>query len=359
MQITGTTGNTVNVQPQVSQSKPIFKKTETIHKSEKTKDIRRANITASKGISDVVRTSLGPRGMDKMIQDSRGEVLITNDGATIMKQMEVVHPTAKMMVELSKSQDIEAGDGTTSVVVIAGALLQSCEILLDKGIHPTIISEAFQLAVEQSTKILKSITIPLEISNKDLLRKCVETALASKVVSSNSQELARIAVEAVLSVIDPLTADTVDLKDIKVVKKLGGTIEDTELVEGLVFTNQKISHVSGSLSKIENPKIALIQFCLTAPKTDIENSIVVKDYTAMDRILKEERMYIIDLVKKIAASGANVLLIQKSILRDAVNELSLHFLAKKILLLLKILKETKLILYARLLMLLLLLILIN
>lgn len=299
------------------------------NKSEKQKDIRSTNITAAKAVSDVVRTSLGPRGMDKMIQDSRGEVLITNDGATILKQMEVVHPTAKMLVEISKSQDVEAGDGTTSVVVLAGALLEACRVLLDKGIHPTTISESFQEALTQSLEILKTISRPVDLADKEMLIKCVNTSLSSKVVSSYSDQLSPIAVEAVLKIIDPKTAINVDLRDIKIVKKLGGTIEDTELVEGLVFTSNKISRSAGGPSKIVNPKIALIQFCVSPPKTDIENSINVKDYSAMDRIMKEERTYIVELVKKIAKSGANVLLIQKSILRDATTDLSLHFLAKK------------------------------
>jgi T-complex protein 1 subunit delta len=299
------------------------------NKSEKTQEVRRGNITAAKAVSDVVRTSLGPRGMDKMIQDAKGEVLITNDGATILKQIEVVHPTAKMLVEISKAQDIEAGDGTTSVVVVAGALLSATELLLEKGIHPTIISEGFQVALNKALEILQTICSPVDLADRDSLIKCVVTALSSKVVSSNSDLLAPIAVDAVMKIIDAKTATTVDLKDIKIVKKLGGTIDDTELVEGLVFAHNKPSHSAGGPSKVANPKIALIQFCVSSPKTDVENNIVVKDYSAMDRLLKEEKKYIAEMVKKISESGCNVLLIQKSILRDATNDLSLHFLAKK------------------------------
>jgi len=306
-----------------------IKKDAIFNRSEKTTEVRRGNITAAKAVSDVVRTSLGPRGMDKMIQDPKGEVLITNDGATILKQIEVVHPTAKMLVEISKAQDIEAGDGTTSVVVIAGALLSACELLLEKGIHPTIISEGFQIALNRALEILQTISTPVDLSDRDLLIKCVVTALSSKVVSSNSDLLAPIAVDAVLKIIDSKVATTVDLKDIKIVKKMGGTVDDTELVEGLVFANNKPAHSAGGPSKIANPKIALIQFCVSSPKTDVENNIVVKDYSQMDRLLKEEKKYIAEMVKKIAESGCNVLLIQKSILRDATNDLSLHFLAKK------------------------------
>jgi T-complex protein 1 subunit delta len=297
-------------------------------KNDRERDVRISNIKAAKAVADVIRTSLGPRGMDKMIQDSKGEVLITNDGATILKQMEVVHPTAKMLVEISKAQDIEAGDGTTSVVVLAGALLEACESLLYRGIHPTAISEAFGYALEKAKLILKTVADPVSLEDREALITCVQTSLASKVVSHNAN-LAPLAVDAVLKIIDPKTATNVDLKDVKVVRKLGGTMDDTELVDGLVFVNNKPSSSAGGPTRIVDPKIALIQFCLSAPKTDIQNNVVVKDYTAMDRILKEERQYIAEQVKQIVKSGANVLLIQKSILRDAVNELSLHFLAKK------------------------------
>mmetsp|Transcript_20924 Transcript_20924/g.34542 ORF Transcript_20924/g.34542 Transcript_20924/m.34542 type:complete len:391 (-) Transcript_20924:225-1397(-) len=170
-------------------------------------------------------------------------------------------------------------------------------------------------------------SVPVDLTDRDSLVKAASTSLNSKVISNNSSTLAPLAVDALLSIIDPLSATNCDLRDIAVVKKLGGTIDDTELVRGLVFT-QKVSHAAGGPTKVANAKIALIQFCLSAPKTDIEQNVVVSDYSQMDRILKEERKYILDMCKKIQKSGCNVLLIQKSILRDAVNELSLHFLAK-------------------------------
>jgi T-complex protein 1 subunit delta len=297
--------------------------------SEKTKDIRMSNIIAAKAISDVVRTSLGPRGMDKMIQDGKGHVLITNDGATILKQMEVVHPTAKMLVEISKAQDIEAGDGTTSVVVIAGALLKACQELLAKGIHPSAISDGFQVALTKALEIIDGMAQPVDLNNREQLIQNAITSLSSKVVSQHSDLLAPMAVDAVLRIIDKENDTNVDLRDIHVSKKLGGTVDDSELIDGLVFVDKKASHFAGGPSKIKDAKIGLIQFTLSAPKTDLENNVVVHDYTAMDRILKEERKYILDLVKKISSTGCNVLLMQKSILRDAVNDLALHFLAKK------------------------------
>jgi len=293
----------------------------------KEKDVRMSNIIAAKAVADTIRTSLGPRGMDKMIQKGEGEVLITNDGATILSQMQVFHPTAQMLVQLSKSQDIEAGDGTTGICVIAGALLQACSELLSKGIHPTMIAESFKLAAAKAKEVLVGMARPIDINDKPSVLDAVNTCLSSKVVHNNADTLAPIAVEAVLSVIDPKTAVNADLNDIKIVKQVGGTIDDTELVNGLVL-ERGCKTSAGGPSKVENAKIALIQFCLSAPKTDMENNVVVSDYAAMDRILREERKYILNQCKKIKKWGCNVLLIQKSILRDAYNDLSLHFLAK-------------------------------
>jgi len=254
---------------------------------------------AAKSISEVVRTSLGPRGMDKMIQDAKGKVLITNDGATILKKMEVIHPTAKMLVEISKAQDIEAGDGTTTVVVIAGALLKACQELLGKGIHPAAISDGFQVALNKCLEVMDDMAQPVDLNDRDQLIQNAVTSLSSKVVSQNSDLLAPMAVDAVLKIINKETDTTVDLRDISVNKKLGGTIDESELVDGLVFTHNKVSHFAGGPTRIANAKIGLIQFCLSAPKSDLESNVVVHDYTAMDRILKEERKYILDLIKKI------------------------------------------------------------
>jgi len=292
----------------------------------KPEHVRDSNIVAAKAVANAVRTSLGPKGMDKMIQASDGSVTITNDGATILKQMQVLHPAAKMLVELSKAQDIEAGDGTTTVVVIAGALLEAASKLLGKGIHPTVISESFQKAATKSKEILQKRSMRVELTDRQSLLQSASTSLNSKVVSQHSSLLSPIAVDAVMKVIDPTTATNVDLRDIRILKKLGGTVDDTELIEGLVL-DQKTSGYDGP-KKIEKAKIGLIQFCISPPKTDMENNVVINDYTQMDRILKEERQYILNIVKKIKAVNCNVLLIQKSILRDAVNELALHFLAK-------------------------------
>ncbi|KAE8232415.1 hypothetical protein CF326_g2549 [Tilletia indica] len=357
--------------------------------AEKPDEVRRSNLSAAKSVGDAVRTSLGPKGLDKMIQTPSGEVIITNDGATILKHMAVLHPAARMLVELSQAQDIEAGDGTTSVVVIAGSLLGAAEKMLNKGIHPTVIAESFQKAALKSVEFLTEISTPLNLNDKESLLRAASTSLNSKIVSQYSTVLAPIAVNAVTRLLDPSQKTTgppasssnanpvnpappaagtstgaksagsgpsettgaatatanamasgsnavtrdrdnepnVDLREIRLVKKVGGTIDDTELVEGLVLEQNVVSG-SGGPTRMEKAKIALCQFQLSSPKPDMDNQIVVNDYRQMDKILKEERQYLLNMCKKIKKSGCNVLLIQKSILRDAVNELALHFLAK-------------------------------
>lgn len=286
--------------------------------------VRMSNIAAAKAVADAVRTSLGPKGMDKMIQRSDGSVTITNDGATILDLIEVLHPAAKMLVQLSKSQDVEAGDGTTGVVVIAGSLLNACERLLSKGIHPSEISNAFGMAAVKGAEFLEQMATPVELSDRKELIKSASTSLNSKVVSLYADTIAPIVVDAALKVAD-LESNSVDLNDIRLIKKLDGTIEDTELVDGVVLDNH-FSHLTSNRDHQENAKIALVQFCLSAPKTDMDNQVVISDYSQMDRVLREERNYIMDLCKKIKKSGCNVLLVQKSILREAVSDQALHFL---------------------------------
>ena len=212
-------------------------------------------------------------------------------------------------MEISKAQDIEAGDGTTSVVVMAGALLKACTDLLAKGIHPTAISDGFQVALRKANEVIDGMSMDVDLNNRDQLIQNAITSLSSKVVSHHSDLLAPMAVDAVLRIIDKATADNVDLNNIHVSKKLGGTIDDSELIDGLCFVDKKASHSAGGPTRIENAKIGLIQFPISAPKSDLESNVVVHDYTAMDRLLKEERKHILELVKKILATGANVLLL--------------------------------------------------
>nr|POF12892.1 t-complex protein 1 subunit delta [Quercus suber] len=293
---------------------------------EKPQAVRMANITAARAVADAIRTSLGPRGMDKMIQTGKGETIITNDGNTMLKDMSVLHPAAKMLVDLANAQDIEAGDGTTSVVVIAGSLLGAAERLLGKGIHPTIISESFQRAASRAVEILDEISVPINLSDRQTLLKAASTSLSSKIVSQEPK-LAPMAVDAVIRTINPTHAQNVDLRNVRILKKSGGVIDDSEMVDGLVLGQQVVKSAGGP-TRIEKAKIGLIQFQLSPPKPDMENQIVVNDYRQMDKILKEERTYLLNMAKKIKKAKCNVLLIQKSILRDAVNDLSLHFLYK-------------------------------
>uniref|UniRef100_A0A0A9YHP0 T-complex protein 1 subunit delta n=1 Tax=Lygus hesperus TaxID=30085 RepID=A0A0A9YHP0_LYGHE len=310
---------------------------------EKEKDVRYNNIVAAKAIADIVRTSLGPKGMDKLITSADGQHTITNDGATIVGKLETNHPAAKMIIDLSKAQDIEAGDGTTSVVILAGSLLDAAQQLIEKGIHASSISRAFMMSLKVTKEILTSIAIPLDFTNRDSLLQAAITSLNSKVISTYSDVLAPIAVDAVLRVVNPATATNVDLQQIKVVSKVGGTIDDTELIDGLCFAQGSVSSTTtnDTTSIIKNAKIGLIQYQLSPPKTNMENSIVIEDYTQIDRILREERTYIQKLLKPIIKSGCNVLLIQKSILRDAVCDLALHYLSSRKIMVIKDIERTE------------------
>ncbi|KAI0293103.1 t-complex protein 1 [Russula brevipes] len=288
-------------------------------------EVRLSNLVAAKAISDAVRTSLGPRGMDKMIQTSKGEVIVTNDGATILRSIQALHPASKMLVDLSAAQDVEAGDGTTTVVVLAGSLLGAAERMLQKGIHPTIIAESFLKASAKAVEFLTEISAPIDLNDRTTLIRAASTSLNSKIVSQYSSILAPIAVSAVTRLVT--TSSTVDLRDIRIVKKVGGTIEDTELIDGVVL-NQNVVVAAGGPTRIEKAKIGLIQFQLSAPKPDMDNTVVINDYRQMDKVIKEGRTYLLNICKKIKKTGCNVLLIQKSILRDAVDDTSLTFLKR-------------------------------
>ena len=301
---------------------------------DKQSDVRMANIAAAKTVADAIRTSLGPRGMDKMISQAKGEVIITNDGATILDKLQVTHPCAKMLVELSKAQDVEAGDGTTSVVVLCGSLLKAAQSLLLKGIHPSDIQSSFMEGGRLATQVLQDMAENIDIEDRKTLIKAAVTSLSSKVVSQNSSSLAPMAVDSVYRVRD-IAKQNVDLSNIKVVTCLGGTVDDTELITNGMIFKQKASQAAGGPTRIQNAKIALIQFQLSAPKTDMEMQVAIKDYQQIDRVIKQERMYILKMCKQIQESGCNVLLIQKSILRDAVSDQTLDFLAKMKIMVLK------------------------
>lgn len=317
--------------PAVAPSNATFKD------KEKPQEVRKANILAARAVSDAIRTSLGPKGMDKMIRTKNGEIIISNDGATILKHMAVLHPAARMLVDVSHAQDVEAGDGTTTVAILTGAFLGAAERLLSKGIHPTLIAESFQRAAQRSVEILLDMSYKISLDNREQLIRAATTSLSSKIVSQHSQLLAPLAVDSVLKVIneeeisngpdETITKKNVDLNDIRLIKKVGGTIDDTHLVNGIVLTQNVVKHAGGPV-RVEKAKIGLIQFQISPPKPDMENNVVVNDYRQMDKILKEERAYLLNICKKIKKAKCSVLLIQKSILRDAVNDLALHFLSK-------------------------------
>lgn len=270
----------------------------TFKDKEKPQEVRNSNILAARAVADAIKTSLGPKGMDKMIKTGKGQIIISNDGHTILKHMAVLHPAAKMLVDVSQAQDVEAGDGTTSVVVLTGALLGAAEKLLKKGIHPTIIAESFQRAAGEAVLILQEMAQKISLEDREALIKAASTSLSSKIVSQHSNLLAPLSVDSVLRIHDSVNKpNVVDLNDIRIIKKLGGTIDDTQLIDGIVL-NQNVIKSAGGPIRVEKAKIGLIQFQLSPPKPDMENNIVINDYRQMDKILKEERAYLLNMCKK-------------------------------------------------------------
>mmetsp|Transcript_21874 Transcript_21874/g.42493 ORF Transcript_21874/g.42493 Transcript_21874/m.42493 type:complete len:532 (-) Transcript_21874:68-1663(-) len=285
-----------------------------------------SNFIISKAVSDSIRTSLGPHGMDKIII-SDTEILITNDGATILENAHFQHPAAKMLVNISKSQDKEIGDGTTTVVVLTGSLLGTCLNCLKKGIKRMDIAKSLQDFLKKVEKILIGISFPVNLKNKEILYNAAVSSLESKVISAHSYILAPIAVNSILKITELDAASDVNLSNIKVIKKMGGIIEQTELLEGLGINYPVVKSYGGPV-KIKEAKIALIQFCLSPPTTDIENVVVIENYMSMDKVLKEEKEYILGLCRKIKSSGCNVVLVQKSILRESISALCFQILSQ-------------------------------
>ena len=295
---------------------------------------QRNNITAAKAIAEIVRTSLGPRGMDKMLVDTLGDVTITNDGATILKEIDVEHPAAKMMVEISKATDNEVGDGTTSTVVLAGSLLEKAEELITKNVHPTVVVEGFKRASQKAIESLRQIAVKVDPTDKTFLRKIARTSMASKMVSANSQELADIVLDAVLAVAEK-TDDRykVDVDNIKVEKKAGGSIHDTKFVRGIVL-DKEVVH-GGMPKRIENAKIAVINSPLEIEKTEFDARINISSPDQMQKFIEEENRMLKAMVDKVVAAGANVLLCQKGI-----DDIAQHYLAKAGILAVRRIKES-------------------
>ena len=294
----------------------------------KDKDAKRNNITAVKVVAELVRTSLGPRGMDKMLVNSIGDVTTTNDGETILKEIDVQHPAAKMMVEVAKSVDNEVGDGTTSSVVLAGALIEKAEELINKEVHATMIVDGYQEASEKALDILKQdIAIKSNAEDKEVLNKIAFTSMASKLVASDAQELSNNVVDAVLSIAEKLKEDgtdkiKVDIDNIKVEKKAGASIQDTQLIHGIILDKEV---VHGAMPRrIDGAKIALVNCPLEIEKTEMSAEIRINQPQQMQRFLDEENRMLRSMVDKIKSSGANVVLCQKGI-----DDMAQHYLAKE------------------------------
>ncbi len=289
---------------------------------QKGRDAQKNNIAAAKLVAELVKTSLGPRGLDKMLVDSLGDVTITNDGATILKEIDAQHPAAKMMVEISKTIDTEVGDGTTSSVVFAGALLEKAEKLLEKDVHSTVIIDGYEAASEKALELLAKLAKAVEPDDRESLIKIAKTSMQSKLVSENSVPLSKLAVDAILKIVEK-DGDkySVDLDNLKVEKKAGGSIDDTALINGIVL-DKEIVH-SGMPTKIEKAKIALVNAALEVEKTEMSAEIRISDPTQMQQFLEEENKMLKSMVDKIHSIGANVLICQKGI-----DDISQHYLSK-------------------------------
>ncbi len=301
---------------------------------EKGKDAQKNNIMAAKLVAELVKSSLGPRGLDKMLVDSLGDVTITNDGATILKEIDAQHPAAKMMVEISKVIDTEVGDGTTSSVVFAGSLLEKAEQLLSKDVHSSVIVEGYQAASEKSLEILAEIAKKLQPEDKESLLKVAKTSMESKLISEDSDVLAKIVVDAILRITKTKgNVRTADLDNIKVEKKSGGSIQDTALIKGIVL-DKEIVH-SGMPTKIQQAKIALINAALEIEKTEMSAEIRINDPTQMQMFLEEENRMLKSMVEKLHDIGSNVVICQKGI-----DDMAQHFLAKHGILAVRRVKES-------------------
>ncbi len=287
------------------------------------REAQHSNIMAAKVVAESVRSALGPKGMDKMLVDSFGDVTITNDGRTILDEMDIQHPAAKMLVEVAKTQDKEAGDGTTSSVIVAGELLAKAEELIDKNIHPTIIIDGYKLAAEKALATLDKIALPVDLKKTDYLKKVAVTAMGSKIVSEYKEYLADIAVKAMLSVSEKTENGLkVDVDDVKVEKKNGESLADTSLIQGILL-DKEIVH-SGMPKRLEKAKIALLDTSLENEKPEIDAKINIENPAQIEAFLKQEEAMLRGMVDKILASGANVVICQKGI-----DDMAQHFLSRK------------------------------
>ena len=290
---------------------------------EKGKGARSNNIMAALAISDAVKSTLGPKGMDKMLVDSMGNVVITNDGATILKEIDVEHPAAKMIVEVAKAQDEECGDGTTSAVILTGELLKYAEELLEQNIHPTVICSGFKIAADKAAEVLNKIAIQVKSGDKITLKHIAMTSMASKGASGSKELLADVVVDSVTHVAEKIDGKTaVDIDNIQIQKQQGGSIQDTSILKGIILDKERVHE--GMPKHIKNAKIALVNAALEVKKTEVNARIEIRDPIQLQKFLDEEESMLKKMVDKVKRSGANVLICQKGI-----DDLVQHFLAKE------------------------------
>jgi len=286
------------------------------------REAQRNNIMAAKVVAEAIRSTLGPRGMDKMLVDSLGDITITNDGATILDEIDVEHPAAKMMVEVAKTQDDMVGDGTTTAVVLAGELLKKAEELLDQNIHPTLIVSGYRKAAQKAMEILDEIGITVDLDDKETLKKVALTSMGSKAVGTAREHLAEIAIEAVRQIAEKRGEKwTADIDNIQIIKKEGKSLLDTELVKGIIL-DKEVVH-AGMPKRVEKAKIALIKAPLEVEKTEVSAEIRIRDPSQMKAFLDQETSMLKEMVEKIKKAEANVLICQKGI-----DDMVQHFLAK-------------------------------
>ena len=298
------------------------------------KEAQHSNIMAAQVVAETVKSALGPKGMDKMLVDSFGDVTITSDGRTILDEMDIQHPAAKMMVEVAKTQDNEVGDGTTTVVIISGALLNKAEELINKNVHPTIIIDGYKKASERTLKILEKIAISVDLSLQGYLKKAAMTSMASKLVAEHRGYLADLSVKAILQVAEKEAGKyKADVDDIKVEKKPGKSVRETKLINGIVL-DKEVVH-SGMPKRVENPKIALLDSALEIEKTEFDAKINIESPEQMDAFLKQEETMLREMVDKITGTGAKVVLCQKGI-----DDMVQHFLSRKGILVVRRIKKS-------------------
>jgi thermosome len=304
-----------------NQIQPIFILPEGTQRTQG-KNAQRTNIAAAKLVAETVRTTLGPKGMDKMIVDSLGDVTVTNDGVTILEEMNIEHPSAKMIVEVAKTQEAEVGDGTTTAVVLAGELLKNAEQLLDQEVHPTVLARGYRLASERAQEILKKTAEPVSIKDSDVLKKIAITAMTGKGAEAAKDTLGELAVRAVKQVAD-LENESVYINkdDIKIEKKTGSAVELSEIVQGVVIDKERVH--SGMPRQVKHAKIALVDSAIEIKSTEIDAKIQITDPNQIQAFLGQEEKMLKGMVDKLVASGANVVFCQKGI-----DDMAQHFLSK-------------------------------